>query len=206
MKNPPRKETADRPHPVALTDETIVHDGFRRYAIYRISDPDGGAEDEYTRELLVTHRTAAVLPVDRATGELVLLRQFRIGAHLATGRGMMIEIVAGAVDEGESMEEAARREIVEEIGLPALTLEKAVDFMPSPGMTNEFTTLFVAEVDASALPEIAGTGMEERIYPFRVPLETALAAADRFEIVNGFTLLALNWYARAVKHAAGEAR
>ena len=51
-----------------------------------------------------------VLPLDLARDEIVLLRQFRLAAHLANGRGSLIEIVAGHVEAGELPVDAARRE------------------------------------------------------------------------------------------------
>lgn len=189
-------EIADRAAEIAIEGERTVYDGFRRYAVYRFTDREDGASPHIVeRELLVTHRTAAVLPVDAATGELVLLRQFRIGAHVATGRGVMIEIPAGALDGDEPFETAAARELTEETGLTALSLERATEFMPSPGMTNEHAMLFIAKVDAASLPDEAGTDHDERIFPFRCSLADALAACRDGRIANGFTLLALFWYA-----------
>ena len=189
---------------IRLDERRRVFEGFRRYEVLRFaeantargpSDPAPAAQP-LERELLATHRTAAVLPYDAATGDLILIRQFRLAAHLRTGRGMMIEIVAGAVDEGEDVEAAARRELTEETGLVADTLEWAADFLPSPGMSDEYATLFVAAVDAGAFHHEAGTDDDERIFPFRVGLAEALAAADEGRMTNGFTLLALNWFAR----------
>ncbi len=60
---------------------------------------------------------AAVLPVDLARDEVVLLRQFRLAAHLANGDGSLVEIVAGHVEANEQPVATARRECVEEIGV-----------------------------------------------------------------------------------------
>ncbi|GLQ39862.1 hypothetical protein GCM10007908_34820 [Rhizobium albus] len=189
---------------IRIDARETVFSSFRTYDLVTFAEaneaagpvePDDGAP-VLTRELLVTHRTAAVLPYDQRSGDIILLRQFRLAAHLRTGRGMMIEIVAGAVDAGEDIEAAALRELTEETGLVAERLHWAADFLPSPGMSDEYATLFVAPVDATALHAQAGTDEGETIFPFRVSLKDAIAAADAGHITNGFTLIALNWFDR----------
>src|SRR5262249_35069158 len=44
------------------------------------------------RDVLHVGKVTAVLPLDLERGELVLLRQFRLPAHLATGMGELTEI------------------------------------------------------------------------------------------------------------------
>ena len=68
-------------------------------------------------DVLRSGPAAAVLPIDPGRDELVLLRQFRLAAHLANGKGNLVEIVAGHVEENEEPAETARRECVEEIGV-----------------------------------------------------------------------------------------
>jgi ADP-ribose pyrophosphatase len=193
----------DRETVIDLVEQRPLYEGFRRYTEYDFREnnhPSGhGDPHEHApirREMLESHRTIAVLPYDGSSGDIILINQFRIGAHLATGRGMLVEIVAGYVDEGEDAETAARRELTEETGLEALEMVKAAEFLPSPGMTTEFVTFFVARVDASGLLARAGLEAEEKIFPFRCTLDEALEAADGFAISNVFTLFALNWFAR----------
>lgn len=202
-----RKEDAavgDRETAIDLIEKRPLYEGFRRYTEFDFCEnnhPTGHTGDLHEhppirREMLESHRTIAVLAYDGASGDLILINQFRIGAHLATGRGMLVEIVAGHVDEGEDAETAARRELTEETGLEALDMVKAAEFLPSPGMTTEFVTFFVARVDAGGLLARAGLEADEKIFPFRCTLDEALEAADGFSISNVFTLFALNWFAR----------
>jgi ADP-ribose pyrophosphatase len=94
---------------------------------------------------------AAVLPLDLARQEIVLLRQFRLPAQLANGRGCLVEIVAGHVDAEEQPAEAAHRECVEEIGLVPSPLIRLLSYFTSPGMLDEEVTLFLGIVDSSKL-------------------------------------------------------
>ena len=113
------RELADRPADVTLSVPELLAKGYRPYRRYELTLRGDGGAAKQTRDILVAGKVVAVLPVDLARNEIVLLRQFRLPAHLATGKGDMIEIVAGRVEEKEAPAEAARRECVEEIGVAA---------------------------------------------------------------------------------------
>jgi ADP-ribose pyrophosphatase len=141
-------------------------------------------------------KVTAVLPLDLKRGELVLLRQFRLPAHLATGMGELTEIVAGHVEAGETPAEAAFRECVEEIGVRPSALYEIFQFIPVPGSSDEHAFLFLGLVDAANIPERAGAAHEkEATRPMRVPIDTAIAALERKVMRNGFLLMALQWLA-----------
>jgi ADP-ribose diphosphatase len=141
-------------------------------------------------------KVTAVLPLDLKRGELVLLRQFRLPAHLATGLGELTEIVAGHVEAGETPAEAGFRECIEEIGVRPTALYEIFQFIPVPGSSDEHAYLFLGLVDASNIPERAGAADEkEATRPMRVPIDTALAALERRIMRNGFLLMALQWLA-----------
>ena len=156
----------------------------------------GHAPIDSVRDVLHVGKVTAVLPVDLARCELVLLRQFRLPAHLATGMGELTEIVAGHVEAGETPIEAAFRECVEEIGVRPSALYEIFQFIPVPGSSDEHAFLYLGLVDAADIPERAGAADEkEATRPMRVPIDIALAALDRKFMRNGFLLMALQWLA-----------
>ena len=168
------------------------HD-LERYSVALHAD---GEVLRSTRDVLHVGEVAAVLPVDLRRGEVVLIRQFRVAAHLATGAGELVEIVAGHVEDGETPAEAARRECREEIGVEPSTLYQLFDFLPAPGSIDEHATLFLGIVDASAVPDRAGATDEvESTHPMRVAIDEALAALEHNAMHNGFLILALQWLA-----------
>jgi ADP-ribose pyrophosphatase len=148
------------------------------------------------RDVLRVGKVTAVLPIDIRRGEVVLIRQFRVAAHLATGAGELVEIVAGHVEPGETPAEAAMRECVEEIGVAPEALHEVLDFIPVPGSSDEHGFLFLGLVDAARVPDRAGAADEkEATRPMRVAIDTALAALERRTMRNGFLILALQWLA-----------
>lgn len=178
---------------VTVIARVPLYKGFRQYDAVTFADAGGRTR----RELLSVGRVAAVLPYDPIADAVVLLRQFRLGAHEATGLGDMIEIVAGLVGDDEDPIGAALRETLEEIGAPTSCLWPCFDFLPSPGFSDEHAHLYCGRVDASKISETAGlAGEGETTRPFVLPATEAIKLASRPEgIRNGFTRLALLWFA-----------
>jgi len=194
---PPERLLADTHRDVALSSPQILAQGFRAYERYQLSFVTAdGTEVHHTRDVLRTGRTVGLLPIDLERGEVVLIRQFRLAAHLMSGKGELVELAAGYIEGDEAPSAAARRECMEEIGVAPRTLLKLFSFMPAPGVSDEHATLFLATVDASKVPEQAGSGSEaEHTRPVRVKIDAALAALARGAVCNGYLLLALQWLA-----------
>ncbi len=76
---------------VDLTGPDNRGGGFYRYERYRVR-LDGAA---FERDAVRIGRVVVILPVDLERDEIVLIRQFRLGAHLALGKGDMVELPAG---------------------------------------------------------------------------------------------------------------
>lgn len=182
---------------VAVSEPTRLGSGFRNYHRFEVKlRSRSGTDVTLDRELARVGAVVGILPIDLKRGQVVLARQFRLAGHLALSRGAMVEIPAGRVERGESAEAAARRECVEEIGVPALALREVLRFMPAPAVCDEVLTLFAASVDASAAPEWAGCAAEdEEIAVVRFDIDAALSLAERNLIHSGATMLALQWLA-----------
>ncbi|MEA2947032.1 MAG: ADP-ribose pyrophosphatase, partial [Alphaproteobacteria bacterium] len=106
----------DVPAEVSLSAPELLGKGFRTYQRYRYTLPgDDPGLEPHTHDLVRFGRIVGVLPVDLERDEVVLIRQFRLPAQLANGNGEMVEIVAGHVEAGEELPDAAHRECLEEI-------------------------------------------------------------------------------------------
>jgi ADP-ribose pyrophosphatase len=88
-------------------------------------------------ERVIFPRVVSILPV--INDEFVLIRQYR-----PVLRSYVIEIPAGTVKEGESDEEAGRRELLEETGLVADELIKIFEGYVSPGYSTEVAVVYLA--------------------------------------------------------------
>jgi ADP-ribose pyrophosphatase len=188
---------ADRPADASVSPPTVLAKGFHSLERFSVTvRSPGGDELTSMRDVLHVGKVAAVLPIDLKRREIVLLRQFRLPAHLATGLGELVEIVAGHVEAGETPAEAGLRECVEEIGVRPTALYEMFDFIPVPGASDEHAFLFLGTVDAAQIPERAGAAHEkEATRPMRVPIDAAIAALERRTMRNGFLILALQWLA-----------
>ncbi len=182
---------------VSISPPDIRARGFVGYETYQITLTLGDvASSPMTRDLVRIGEVVGVLCVDRARGLLVLIRQFRLSAHFATGRGDMIELAAGRVEAGEEPEVAARRECLEETGLAPKTMMRMFDVMPAPGVLDEHATLYLADVDSRNLPERAGlAGETEVTHPFALPIDAALDLLEGGRCMNGYLITALQWLA-----------
>jgi len=192
--NRPPGAVADAPADVIISERKVVAKGFHSYEHFRFSLATSAAPQ--TLDILRSGSVVAVLPVDLERGEVVLLQQFRLAAHLGNGKGNLIEIVAGYVEANEHPSQAARRECIEEIGVAPNALVELFTYFTSPGMSDEQITLFLGIVDASRIPPRGGAAAEhEDIALMRVAIDTALAALGTGSVRNGPLIVALQWLA-----------
>jgi ADP-ribose pyrophosphatase len=174
----------DRRADVVLEAPSLIGQGYMRYERFELSINRG---DESAllqrRDVLRASRVAALLPVDLERGQLVLIRQFRLAAHLATGRG-------------EAAAAAARRECMEEIGVVPGRLVELYSVLPTPGLTDEIVTFFLGFVDAAQVPARAGAAEEaEDTRPFVVSIDDAVTVLEQGRVANGLLVTALQWLA-----------
>ncbi|HQV41074.1 MAG: NUDIX domain-containing protein [Moraxellaceae bacterium] len=155
----------------------------------------GGMGPLLTRELFVRPPAVGVLIYDPATDEVLLIEQCRVGA-LDDIHPWQMEIVAGLVEPGEQPEDVVRREAEEEAGVVLGKVERVMEFMPSPGASDERFALYVASADLSQAGGVHGLPEEgEDIRVNVMSVNQALSALDRGRINNAPCILALQWLA-----------
>ena len=86
---------------------------------------------------VVRHSRSVVLVPIPEPGKVILIRQYRYAVN-----AFLWELPAGSVDEGESPEQAARRECHEEIGLLPSTIVRLSAMYPTPGYCDEEMVFF----------------------------------------------------------------
>jgi ADP-ribose pyrophosphatase len=195
-------DLADHPVEATLGKPDLLGRGIYRFERYRVALPGRGPE-ALTRDVVRVGRVVVILPIDLERDEIVLLRQFRLGAHLAIGMGDMVEVPAGRAERGEDLIEAARRECLEEIGVAPEKLVPLFELLPSPGMSDEHMTFFLGTVDASKIAARAGAADEhEETHPMRAPIKRALAALASGTLHYGAAVIALQWLALSRRRLA----
>jgi len=154
----------------------------------------GGVGREVKREVFERGHAATVLPYDPARDTVVLIRQFRPGAHVAGRHAWIWEIVAGIIDPGETTEDVARREAREEADLDILELMPMHTYLSSPGGTSETVTQYLGRVDSSKAGGVHGLETEgEDILVQVFSLDEARVMLERGEIASASGLASMLW-------------
>jgi ADP-ribose pyrophosphatase len=141
--------------------------------------PDG-REAKY--EIVEHNGSVVMLPID-ADGNVLFVRQYR---HAAGEE--LLELPAGTRDPGEDYQACAARELREETGMAAGTLEKVGEFYLAPGYSTEFMHVFVAhDLVSSPLPSDA----DEFLQVEKIPVKKAFAMAEQGQVPDAKSLAAL---------------
>lgn len=183
---------------VEILEKTVCFEGFFRVERYCLRHRlfNGNWSHPLTRELFERGHAAAVLPYDPIRDEVVLIEQFRAGALAAPGGPWLLEIVAGMIEAGETAEEVAKRESVEEADCVITDLIPLYDYLVSPGGTTERVALFCGRVDATHAGGVHGAIDEgEDIKVHVVKLETALTWLNSGKLNSASVIIALQWLA-----------
>ena len=136
---------------------------------------------------IVRHAPSVVLIPLEADGRVVLIQQYR-----ASVDRVLWEFPAGRVDEGESPEEAARRECEEEIGRVPANVERLGAFYPTPGYCDEQLIFFrVSDLREPPPDSPHRPDEDEDIAAYRVSVDEARAMLQRGDIVDLKTAYAL---------------
>jgi ADP-ribose pyrophosphatase len=129
---------------------------------------------------VVKHPGACAVVAITPDGEVLLVKQFREAV-----REELLEVPAGIIEEGESPEECAAREVLEETGYRATKIEPLGTIYTSPGFTDEKIELFRADA------ERAGQVVEDGLTVIAMPFRSALEAVSRGDIKDAKTAIAL---------------
>ena len=150
------------------------------------------AGGDRTRSVVRHPGAVAIVPmVDQ--DHVCLIRNFRPSVNRT-----LIEIPAGTLEPGESVEQTARRELLEETGYKAGYWQPLHALFLSPGILDERMHLFLAE----DLHEV-GAAREpgEEIENLIVPFHDALQMVYRGEIEDAKTIVGLLLYAQQRRQA-----
>jgi ADP-ribose pyrophosphatase len=178
-----------------IEDDTVICDSFYQMREVRLQHQrfDGGTVS-LKRDLFWRPDAVCVLLYDHVRETVVLIEQFRIGAIDHPRSPWLLELVAGLVEPGETIEDVACRESIEEAGAQILHLEHISRFTPSPGGVREYIDLYCGCVNSEGLGGIHGLeGEGENIKVHLFPVDTAIAMVKSGDVDNAAGIIALQW-------------
>lgn len=191
---------------VKVIEKDRPFDGYFKIDRYTVQHRlfEGGWSEPFKREVFERGHAITVLLYDPDLDKLVLVEQFRIGAHAAhistdwwdgEFSPWLVECVAGIIDEGETPEQVARREAKEEAGCIVTDIVPIQRVLASPGGSSETIFAFCGRVDASQAGGFHGVEAEhEDIRVLAVPAAEAFEWLDRGRIVHSLSIIALQWF------------
>ncbi len=184
-----------------VLEQQVMYDGFFRLKTYTVQHRlfAGGWSAVLTRELFQRGNCVAVLLYDPDTDKIVIIEQFRmgpIGQPEGQKRAWLLEIVAGAIEIGETAREVAFRESEEEAGCTVKEMHLINEFYTSPGGTSERISLFYGRIDANNIGGIHGLQNEhEDILVSTVCFDEAYQMVQDGRIESAIPIIAIQWLA-----------
>lgn len=156
-------------------------------------DKEDGTTETYSRYKLTRPDAVAVLILNKDTEKVTLVKQFRYPIANREPNGVL-EIVAGKMDEGETPEETAIREVMEEVGykIDSSCLSIPTIAYASPGYSSEKVYSYIATVNNS-MKVSEGGGVEtehESLDIIEIDVQKFMEMVRDGEIVDSKTLIA----------------
>jgi len=155
-------------------------------------------DKEFKSEVFNRGNSVAALVYNTETKKYLFTEQYRLGAS-----GLMIEIVAGKMEEGEKTQDSIKREIVEELGYKSDKIVHITDFYLSPGGSTEIMALFYVEVSEKIsdgggidgedirIVEVEDLGLSGNLF-FEFPEDGDVTPP--YKLIDAKSLMAVNWF------------
>jgi ADP-ribose pyrophosphatase len=178
-----------------VAERRTVHSG-RYLSVERdVAIMSNGGRSE--RDIIVHPGAVVVAPLD-ADGRLLFVTQYR----LAVG-GALLELPAGTLDthdgELEDPLAAAHRELEEETGYRAGSMERIGGFWSAPGFSTEYLTFFLATDLRPAGDDRLDPDEDENLRLSRIPWREAVAAVEAGVIEDAKSTAGILWLARRLE-------
>lgn len=147
-----------------------------------VSLPNGNTS---VRELVYHNGAVAVLVIDESD-KIVMVEQYRKAFE-----SMSLEIPAGKLEKGEEPMASAERELEEETGYTAESLEKIFSFYGAPGFCSERVDVFVARGLSAGEMNL---DEDEFLNVKRYSFDEAVDLLNRGVITDAKTIMAIQWW------------
>jgi ADP-ribose pyrophosphatase len=162
-----------------LSSQTVYEGRVFKIVVDQVRLPGGQVMQV---DMVEHHGSVTILPID-STGRIWFIRQYR---HPA--REMLLELPAGVSDKDETPEESAQRELREETGMAAGSLEHLGEFYLAPGYSNEYMHVFLAQ---DLIPAPLQPDEDEFLHIEKIPYQRVVEMIKTGQIIDAKSLAAL---------------
>lgn len=142
-------------------------------------------DQKYSKREIVLHDNAVAV-VAIHDDKILLVKQYRISVDK-----IIYEVPAGMIEHDENPKDAALRELEEETGYRAKSIEYLTEFYSTPGFCTEKLSIFYAK-DL----EFVGQNLDEgeNLEVVEMPLEEAMSMIESGEIMDAKTISSILFY------------
>jgi ADP-ribose pyrophosphatase len=182
---------------VKFLTQDVIYNGWSTLKSFLIEYTDSdGRQSKLRREVFDSGDGSAVLLYDPIRSKILLIRQYRIVAHLANQGedGWIYECCAGLCDQHDP-ETAIIKEIQEETGYQVQNVEFLFKAFASPGAHMEQISFFKANYDPS-MKNSTGGGLKsenEDIEIVEIDYSDVEIAISNGKIIDQKTIILLQW-------------
>ena len=150
------------------------------------------------REILGVGDVVFALCYSPEEKKFYLIKQFRPFYYVRKEK-YKFELVGGLVDEGETLIQALKREIKEEIGVKTLKLKKLTKYCPVPGYSDEIVHVYYAEVEKIKDSHLYNKFENEEIKVSKLSLNQIKKINSSEQIQNVLTKVSIYEYLNKIK-------
>lgn len=163
----------------SISTKNVFDGNLLHVNVDKVRLPDGNTS---TRDWIRHPGASAIVPVFE-DGTIMLVNQYRFPP-----RKLFLEVPAGKLDQGESPDKTAVRELKEECGITCKSIQKTGEFYPAIGYSNEIIHIYVAwNLDLKDQQ----ADDDEFLINQRISFSKALKLIQSGEISDGKTICAL---------------
>ena len=149
--------------------------------VFKVERVELTLPDAHTKkyDVIEIQNAVTILPIDE-DGIVYFVQQYRVGSDCA-----LLELPAGKIENEETAQATAAREIREEIGMAAGKIELLGKFFMSPGYSTEYMFAYLA---TGLVPAPLDPDTDEFLNVIKIPLSKALHMLQAGEIEDSKTM------------------